>query len=181
MLFTLAKTRTNNTTRSGELTMCCAPSASILLATNEATASNIGQGGSLTVTQGDIEMLAFARLLTAKESSHDRVAGVQAGGQISDSDTNLDWGTITGAGDMHQAEFRLHHHVIACSLRVRPALAISGDGGIDEGRVDLVDSFEVQTVLFQRSRDVILNKDVALGRQLVENFDTGRVLEGQAQ
>lgn len=126
-------------------------------------------------------MLPFARLLTAEKSSHDGVARVQTRSQICDSDTNLDWGAITGAGDVHQAEFRLHHHIITCSLRVRAALAVPGDGGIDQGRVDFVDSVEVQAVLLQCSRDVILDKDVALGRQLVENVYAGRILKGQAQ
>lgn len=126
-------------------------------------------------------MLPFARFLTAKKSSHDGVARVQTRSQICDSDTDLYRGAITRAGNVHQAKFRLHHHVIACSLRVRTALAVSGDGGIDQGWVNLVDSIEVQTVLLQRSRDVVLDKDVALGRQLVKNVDAGRVLEGQAQ
>lgn len=180
MLRTLAKMRTNRA-ESGGLTMCRAPSPSILLATDEATAGNIGQGRSLTVTQGDVQMLPFARLLTAKKSSHDGVARVQTRSQICDSYTDLDGGAITGAGDVHQAKFRLHHHIIACPLRVRSALAVSGDGGIDQGRVDFVDGIEVQAVLFQGSRDVILDKDVALGRQLVENVYAGRILKGQAQ
>lgn len=181
MLLMSARDNTKNTVEIGRLTMCCTPSSSIFLSADKATTGNIGKCGSLAITQGDIEMLPFARLLTAKKSRHDGVARVQTRSQICDSDTNLDRGAITRAGNVHQAKFRLHHHVIARSLRVRTALAVSSNGSIDQGRVDLVDSIEVQTVLLQRSRDVILDKDVALGRQLVENVNTGRVLEGQAQ
>lgn len=153
------------------LTVRSPPSASVLLAADQTTARDVGQGRRLTVTQSDIEMLALARASATQKSSHDAVACIETGCKVCHGDPNLHWRTISRPGDVHQAELGLDHNIVPCALRIRARLPIPGDGGVDECRVDLIDRLEVQPILLQRSRDVVLNKNITLGGEFVEDID----------
>lgn len=79
---------------------------------------------------------------------------------------------------MHQAHLCLHHDVVACSTAVGARLAITGDAGVNETRVQLIEGLEVQLVFFQSVREIIFHKDVTVFDESVKNFDTGRVCKG---
>jgi len=82
---------------------------------------------------------------------------------------------------VHETKLGLDHDVVTGAIGVRSCLAIAGNRGVDQGRVDLVNAVEVEAVLGQRSWEIILDEDVALGGQPVEEGDSRRILKGQAQ
>lgn len=150
-----------------ELTMSSTPSAGVFLTAYEATTGNIGQSGCLTITEGHVQMLSPASSVPSKQSGHDAVARVQTRRQIRHSHAHFHRRSISGAGDVHQSKFRLDHDIVPSPLRVRTSLSISGDGSVDEPWVNLVDCIEIQLVLLQSPRDIILNKNVTFCGQLV--------------
>lgn len=117
--------------------MCCPPATCVSLAANKATAGNIGKRCRLTVAQGYINVLTPAALTSAKQCSHDTVAGVEAGGQVCYGHTDFDGRSISGAGNMHEAKFSLNHDVVASTTGGRASLAITGNGGVYETGVNL--------------------------------------------
>lgn len=161
--------------------MSSAPSAGIFVPTYKATTGNVGQSSCLAVTKSHVQMLSPARLVTGKQRCHDAVACVQTRCQIRHGHADFHWRPVPGASNVHQSEFSLDHDIVACSLRVRAVLSISGDGSIDETRIDLVYGVKVQLVLLQRPRNVILNKNVTFLGESVQNIDTRGILEGQSQ
>lgn len=60
-------------------------------------------------------------------------------------------------------------------------MPIAGYGSVYEARVDLVDSVVVHAVLLQRTWNVILHEDVACRRELMEDLDSGWVLERECK
>lgn len=161
--------------------MCCAPSARVFPPADETAAGNVGQRGRLAVAQGHVEMLALAALASSEQRGHDAVARVQARGQIRDGDAHLDGRPVALAGDVHQSEFRLDHDVVAGPIRIRARLAVAGDGGIYQARIDLAHRFVVHGVFLQRPREIILNQNVTFGDQLVQDIHALFMLKGQTK
>jgi len=122
-------------------------------------------------------MLAFSCFGTPEQSRHDAVARVETRHQIRYSHPNLDWRAVPVTGDMHQAELSFNHHIITSTLRIWPCLAVSSDGSVDEGGVDLMYRLKVKAIFLEGARDVILNENVTLGCQFLENFDSCGILE----
>jgi len=161
--------------------MSRSPPTRVLLPADKTTAGDISERGGLAIAQSYVDMLSLARPGTAEKCSHDTVASVQPRGQISDSDADLDGRTVPAARDVHQTKLGLHHYVVPRPLGVRARLAIARDRSIDQPWVNLVYRIKVQLVLFERSRDVVLDKDIAPGRQLMQDLDAGWILERKGQ
>ena len=60
-------------------------------------------------------------------------------------------------------------------------MAVSRDGCVDESWIDLVDRLKVHAVLLECPGDVVLDKNITLGRQLVKDLYARRILERECQ
>lgn len=126
-------------------------------------------------------MLAFARLHTPQQRRHDRIRRVQAGRQVRHSNANLNRWPISRSSDVHESHLGLDHDIVSSALAVRSRLAISSDAGVDQLGVDLAESLVVKFVFLQGTRDIVLDKDVALSDQFVEDFDAFVRCKGQGE
>lgn len=60
-------------------------------------------------------------------------------------------------------------------------MAVTGDAGIDEGRIDLADAGIVHPILFKGVGEVILYEDVTIFYKLVQDIDPGGLRKGESQ
>lgn len=81
---------------------------------------------------------------------------------------------------MHEAHFRFHHHVVACSLPIRACLPVAGDAGVYEARLDCADGVVVHAVFLEGIGEVILDEHIAVLDELVQDLDAGGLLERKA-
>jgi len=122
-------------------------------------------------------VLTLARLEPTQERGHNAIACVEPSGKIRDRDADFHWRTVAAARDVHQTELGLNHNVVARSLCVGTSLAVARDGGVDDTRVDLVNTLKVEAVFLQRAREVVFDEDVALRCQFVQDVNAGFMLK----
>lgn len=159
------------------LTMRCSPAAAVSLAANEAAARDVGKSRGLAIAQCNINVLSLSTLASSNQSCHDAVASIEASCEISDSDANLDGWAVPGAGDVHETKFSLDHDVVSGTAGVRAGLTIAGNGRVDKTGVNFAESLVIHAILFEGAGQIVFDKDVALGDQLVKNVDTILMLE----
>lgn len=158
-----------------------APSSGIRFPTDQSRACNIGQGCHLAVAQSHVKMLACPGPSTTQKCSHDGIGCIQAGCQIRHGNTHFDGGAIPAARDMHQPHFCLHHDVIACPGTVGTCVAISGDAGINQARVNPVHRLEVHLVFFQCVRQEVLHQDITVLDHFMKDFHPRRMSKGKTE
>jgi hypothetical protein len=66
------------------------------------------------------------------------------------------------AGDAHQATHGLHHQVVTSAFSVGPILAKTGDGAIDQPRVDGFETVVVQPILLEAADLEVLHHHIGL-------------------
>ncbi len=81
---------------------------------------------------------------------------------------------------MHQAHFGLDHDIVARPGAVGPGLAITGDAGVNQTRIDPVNRLKIHLIFFQRIRQEIFHQDITIFNQLVKDLHPGRVRKGKA-
>jgi hypothetical protein len=87
------------------LTMRCAIATAISLARYQDRLGHVGQSSNLAIAQAHIQMLPLAGLPSLNDGSQDTVDCVQTGRKICHRNANLDWRSISGPCDVHQAHF----------------------------------------------------------------------------
>ena len=108
-----------------KLTMCCSVPPTVPLTRDQDRAGYVRQRGHLAIAQGHIEMLAGPRPTPGDERSHDGIGGVESRREVGDSHTHLDGRPVALAGNVHESEFGLDHHVVSGPAAVRARLAVS--------------------------------------------------------
>uniref|UniRef100_A0A0N4Z3S3 LigA n=1 Tax=Parastrongyloides trichosuri TaxID=131310 RepID=A0A0N4Z3S3_PARTI len=135
------------------------------LAGHEVVGRLIGQHGRLNVEQGDVDVLALAGRARVPQGGQYGVGGVKAGEQVNDRHPDLHRlgarRAVRLAGDRHQPAHGLDHVVVAGPVRVRPILAETGDGAIDQLRIDRRQRGVVEAVLLQPAGLEVLDHHVA--------------------
>lgn len=140
--------------------MLRSPPPRIRLPGHEHRARDVRQRRHLAVAQRDVDVLPLARLLPREQRRHHGVARVQSRGQVRDRDADLDGRPVARARDVHEPELSLDHDVVAGALAVGSGLAVAGDGGVDELRVELAEGGVVERVLGEGAGDEVLYEDV---------------------
>lgn len=149
------------------LTVRGPPASRVPLSADQTTTGDVGERGGLAIAQRDVDVLPAPRPRAREQRRHDAVARVQPRREVRDGDAHLDRRAVAAAGDVHEAELGLDHDVVAGALGVRARLAVAGDGGVDEGRVDLVDGVEVEAILLETAREIVLDENVTFCSELV--------------
>lgn len=160
--------------------MRSSPAAGVFFSTNQCRACQIGQCSNLAITQAGVDVLTLASTPSGYQCSHDGIGCVQSRSQVSDRYADLDWRTVSGARDMHQAKLGLDHDVVASPIAVRAGLAISGDTRIDQLWIDRTERLVVHLVLLKAPGHVILHENIALLNEFMQDVYSGLVGEGEA-
>ena len=121
------------------------------------------QRGNHGVHQGHVHLLALAGLQAVDIGRQDAHAAADAAHDIGNGGAGAGGGAVGPAGGAHQAADGLTHNVIACPLMVGAVVAEAGDGGIDDGRVDLAQLLIAQAQAVHNAGTVILQNHIALG------------------
>lgn len=161
--------------------MCSAPSAGILLATNQAATRNVSESSRLAITQRNVDMLASTSLPPTKQGGHDAIARVETRCQVGNGNADLDWRPIARTGYVHETKLRFHHNIVASPVGVGASLTVAGDGGVDETWVDFSKRLIVHCIFLQGSWQIILHEDVTFGSKFVKDLYAFLVLEGKAE
>ncbi len=66
-----------------------------------------------------------------------------------------------------QINLRFHHNIVACSVAIWSALAISRDTGIYQGRIEFRYRLKVHGVFLERAGKIVLDKDITSLGELV--------------
>ena len=123
--------------------------------------------------------MPLAGFLALDQRDRDAVGAEDAGAQIGNRDADAH-GSLTGQpGDRHQAAHALRNLVEARAQAIRSVLAVAGDAGIDQARIDrghrlVADAkpvFDIGTVVF--------HQHVGARRQLLQDRDAFGRLEVQ--
>ena len=80
---------------------------------------------------------------------------------------------------MHKTHLCLNHNIVACSALVGASLAVAGDTRIYQAAVDLTNRLVVHVVFLESIGKIILHQDIAVLDELVQDPDSGRLLEGE--
>lgn len=73
---------------------------------------------------------------------------------------------------MHETELCLDHNVIPRAATMRACLAIAGDAGVNETRIDGPEGRIVESVFGEGSGKVVFNQHVTIGDKLVKDLNT---------
>src|SRR5262245_33751041 len=113
----------------------------------------IGEHGDLCVQERDVDELPLTALLAMCKCGKHADDGIEPGEQIGEGDAALDRTgarlALGQAGDAHDAAHPLNHEVIAGALGIGPVLAESGDGTVDELRIELLQAVIVETIFLE--------------------------------
>ena len=118
--------------------MRSAPSSCISLTTHQHRRGDVGERSGLTIAQSNIQMLTSSCLPSRDQASHDGVASIQSGCQISDCNADFDWWAVSFSGDVHESHLCFDHDVVTGSQRIWSGLAIASYRSIYEARVEFV-------------------------------------------
>src|SRR6185436_8195270 len=103
-------------------------------AEREIARSGEREQADLAVEHGKIEVRATSRLFAPGEHRQDSDRHPQPGGKVGHWQAGLHRAAALFAGEAHEAAHRLEYGVVALFLRIRPALAESRAGDIDQLR-----------------------------------------------
>ena len=87
--------------------------------------------------QRGMNPLAFASVFAVQQGKQNALTEEHAGGGVGNGDTCTYWPAPDFTGNGHQAAHPLHDLVNTGTLAVRAILAIAGNAGQDDARVDL--------------------------------------------
>ena len=134
-----------------------------------------GHVGHHAVVHGHVDVLAQAGAVTAFEGHHDRQRRPDAGNGVADVVADHLWPTFGSASDGHPAAHALDAGVVGGPMGVgagcRPVrVAVAGEAGVDEARVDLIQAVVAQSEAPQGAGTPVVQQDVGLGDHALEGL-----------
>ena len=125
----------------------------------------------LRLQQRRLDPLAAPRLLALDDGDGDAVRAEDAGAKVGDRDADAHRALAGQSGDRHQPAHALRDLVESRPQAVRPVLAVAGDAGVDEARVDRGHRLVVDAELSLHVGTEVLDQHVGLQHQLLEDRD----------
>lgn len=159
--------------------MCRAPPSTIWLPTYQRRARHIRQCCNLAITECHIDVLSLTGPCSSQQRRKDRIGCIESSCKIGDRNADFHWWSVPRAGNMHKTHLCLNHNIVACSALVGASLAVAGDTRIYQAAVDLTNRLVVHVVFLESIGKIILHQDIAVLDELVQDPDSGRLLEGE--
>ena len=116
-----------------------------------------------------------------QERRGDSAVGERAPDAVRDGGARLGGGAVREAGQVHEPRDRLGDGVVALEARVGAALAVAGDGAVDEPGVAFFERLVVDLEPFRHAHREVLDEHVGLIHQAVEQLQPARLLEIERQ
>lgn len=161
--------------------MSSSPSSTILLSTYQSTTRNVCEAGNLTIAQARVDPLSQACLFARVQCSKDSDCCVHASAYICNCHTYFDRWPISLSSDVHESHFCFDHYIVPSAVTVWPSLTIPGDRCVDQGWVQLRYSRIIELVFRKRSREIILDQDVAFLDKRMEDGNSIWIVERKPQ
>jgi hypothetical protein len=133
------------------------------------------------VEDRDVEILPLARPLAVEERASDRAHRVRAGRDVAETEHRQHREAFRIADHVRHARVGLGDEIVARLLRERSRLAERGDRAHDDLRVQRADVLVTEPHAADRSRRVVLDEHVDLGRELAEQRPSLRALHVDAE
>ena len=124
----------------------------------------------LAIHHRDVDEGAFAAAVPAFDRRQDRHRGEQAGSDVADRDAHAGRRAAFLAGDAHHAGYGLGNHVEGGFVAIRAGLAIAGDRGVDQARVQCLGIVIPQAQPVHDAGPVVLDQDVAASDQVAQDL-----------
>ena len=142
----------------------------------------VGQTGHLQAEQhvehGHIDVLRARRMaLAGKQSRTDGPGGVDPGTQVPDGLAAAGRPRGCKPGDTHQARHGLGHNVIGRATRQRTVLPETGNTGVNQPRVVLLQRIEINAQTPGDAGSEVLHQHIGVGHQFVKALTVRRVFE----
>ena len=144
----------------------CAALARRNLAAEQIGGRLVGEHGRLHVKQREVDVLALPRDMAVIDRSQNGGGGVHRGHQVNDGDADFLRGLLGLASDAHQSAHRLNQRIVARTVFVRAVLPKTGDGAVNDARVEQANRGVVQTILRQSADFVVFDHNVCGFNQL---------------
>ena len=134
---------------------------------------------NLTVEHGHIDLLADSCLLPLVERRDNTDRREQSRGNVADRDADPGRRTVRPAGDTHEPAEGLYQNVISRLLRVRPAVAETTRGGVDQSGIELPKALVAESELLHDPGPEVLHDHVKLWNEGAEERSSLLVFEVQ--
>ena len=148
----------------------------------------VGQHGYMAIEQGHIDMLPQAAAIALVQRPQNGHCGIHAGEQIGNRHAGFlrsaPRQVIAFTRNAHETAQALNHEVVAGQRRHRAGLTKTGNGTVDQFRVNGLDAFIIKTVFFQTAHFEVFHQYIAAARHFAHqrgafrrgNIDGNRTL-----